>query len=207
MSQGRMMAAALMNRGAHAVLGIVSAVDPVNHAIKVRIQPDNVETGWIADVGGVQAGDLRIACPSEPGTHVVLLPLEGDAEHLVAVGAVFDTIVTAPVSPLNGKTVQPGEMLIRAGCGAPESDTRTSSSQATDDAGWCHVGRNGVMLGAGNSSLSLSHDQIILKVGDVKAVFSASGLKLSGGDVQTDEHSLDRHIHLMGTQSTGGPVG
>ncbi|GAN92696.1 phage related baseplate assembly protein [Gluconobacter thailandicus F149-1 = NBRC 100600] len=208
MTHGQMATAALVNRSAHAVFGVVSAVDPVNHAIKVKIQPDDIETGWIADVGGVQAGDLRIACPSEPGTHVVLLPIEGDAEHLVAIGSVFDTVVAAPVSPLDGSIIQPGEMLIRAGCGKPPAGNALSSSMEENaQAGWCQIGRQAVTLGAGNSNLVISQDQIILTVGGVKAVLSADGLKVSSGDVQTAEHSLNNHIHFVGTQSTGGPRG
>ncbi|WP_228119023.1 baseplate assembly protein [Gluconobacter japonicus] len=208
MTQGQIATAALVNRSAHAVFGVVSAVDPVNHAIKVRVQPDNIETGWIADIGGVQAGDLRIACPSEPGTHVVLLPIEGDAEHLVAVGAVFDTVVTAPVSPLDGSVIQPGELLIRAGCGEPPvENTLSVPVQKSAEAGWCQIDRQGVTLGAGNSRFIISQDQIVLTVGNVRAVLSASGLKVFSGDIQTEAHSLDNHIHLVGTQSTGGPIG
>ena len=207
MSDTRMLAAALANRSAHAVLGIVSAVDPSNHAIKVRIQPDNVETGWIPDVGGVQAGNLRVSCPSEPGTHVALLPLEGDGEHLIAIGAVFDTVVTAPVSPSDGQAIQPGSMLIRAGCGAPPTETNGKVGDVNPQAGWCQIGSDGVILGAGNARLHIAESGISLTIGDVMAVFSANGLKVSGGDIQTDQHSLTQHVHLMGSQTTGGPVG
>lgn len=207
MSDTRMLAAALANRSAHAVLGIVSAVDPSNHAIKVRIQPDNVETGWIPDVGGVQAGNLRVSCPSEPGTHVALLPLEGDGEHLIAIGAVFDTVVTAPVSPSDGQAIQPGTMLIRAGCGAPPTETNGKVGDVNPRAGWCQIGSDGVILGAGNARLHIAESGISLTIGDVTAVFSANGLKVSGGDIQTDQHSLTQHVHLMDSQTTGGPVG
>lgn len=207
MNDTRMLAAALANRSAHAVLGIVSAVDPSNHAIKVRIQPDNVETGWIPDVGGVQAGNLRVSCPSEPGTHVALLPLEGDGEHLIAIGAVFDTVVTAPVSPSDGQAIQPGTMLIRAGCGAPPTETNGKVGDVNPRAGWCQIGSDGVILGAGNARLHIAESGISLTIGDVTAVFSANGLKVSGGDIQTDQHSLTQHVHLMDSQTTGGPVG
>lgn len=62
-------------------------------------------------------------------------------------------------------------------------------------------------LGAGNSRFIISQDQIVLTVGNVRAVLSASGLKVFSGDIQTEAHSLDNHIHLVGTQSTGGPIG
>lgn len=65
MNDARFDAAALQGRTAHTMFGIVSAVDPVNHAVKVRIQPENIETGWISDACGVHAGIF--------GLHVRLL--------------------------------------------------------------------------------------------------------------------------------------
>ena len=89
--------------------GIVISVDPVNHAIKVRVEPDGVESGWIPDAA-IAAGGLKIACPSEVGTQVLLLPVEGDAEHPVVIGRLFDTVATVPVSPATSQPVQPGEI-------------------------------------------------------------------------------------------------
>ena len=91
--------------------GVVTAVDPVNHAVKVTIEPDGVESGWIPD-GVIAAAGLKIACPSEVGTQVLLVPVEGDAEHPVVVARVFDTIMTAPVSPATSQPVQAGEIGI-----------------------------------------------------------------------------------------------
>jgi len=91
--------------------GIITSVDPVNHAVKVRIEPDGVESGWIPD-GVIAAGGLKIACPSEVGTQVLLAAVEGDAEHPVVVARLFDTVVTVPISPVNSKPVQPGEVGI-----------------------------------------------------------------------------------------------
>lgn len=91
--------------------GIVTSVDPINHAVKVMIQPDNVESGWIPD-GVIAAGGLKIACPSEVGTQVLLVAVEGDAEHPIVVARLFDTVVTAPVSPATSKPVQAGEVGI-----------------------------------------------------------------------------------------------
>ncbi|WP_240759398.1 phage baseplate assembly protein V [Lichenicoccus roseus] len=88
---------------------IVTSVDPANHAIKARIEPDGVETGWIPD-SAVAAGGLKIACPSEVGTQVLLLAVEGDTEHPVVVGRLFDTVSAPPVSPATSQPVQPGEV-------------------------------------------------------------------------------------------------
>ena len=91
--------------------GIVTSVDPVNHAVKVMIQPDNVESGWIPD-GVIAAGGLKIACPSEVGSQVLLVAVEGDAEHPVVIARLFDTVITAPVSPVTSRPVQAGEIGI-----------------------------------------------------------------------------------------------
>lgn len=91
--------------------GIVTSVDPINHAVKVMIQPDGVESGWIPD-GVIAAGGLKIACPSEVGTQVLLVAVEGDAEHPVVIARLFDTVVTAPISPATAQPVQAGEIGI-----------------------------------------------------------------------------------------------
>ncbi len=89
--------------------GVVTSVDPVAHAVKVTIQPEGLETGWIPD-GAIAAAGLKIACPSEIGTQVLVVPVEGDAEHPIVVARVFDVAATAPISPATGRQVQPGEI-------------------------------------------------------------------------------------------------
>lgn len=207
MSDARFDAAALQGRTAHTMFGIVSAVDPVNHAVKVRIQPEDVETGWIPDAGGVHAGDLRIACPSSPGTHVVLQPVEGDGEHLVVTGCVFDTVVMAPVSPLTGAVAQPGELLVKGGCGFPPVSSSGSVGTSSAGAGWLHVGPSGVAAGAGNARIVLKDGEISFSVGGTGMTLTSAGLTVSGGDVRTDQHSLNEHVHLLGSQKTEGPLG
>ena len=91
--------------------GIVTSVDIVNHAVKVTVEPDGVESGWIPD-GAVAAGGLKISCPSEVGTQVLLVAVEGDAEHPVVIARIFDTVVTVPVSPATSRPVQAGEIGI-----------------------------------------------------------------------------------------------
>ena len=96
----------LQGRARHA---LVSAVDPNTHSVKVTIQPEATVSGWVPDPGIACAG-LRIACPSEVGTQVLIVPVEGDAEHPVIVARLFDTVMQPPVSPATGKPVQPGEI-------------------------------------------------------------------------------------------------
>ena len=91
--------------------GVVTAVDPTTHSVKVTIQPEGIVSGWIPDPGLACSG-LRISCPAETGTQVLLVPVEGDAEHPVIVARLFDTTVQAPKSPFTNKPVQPGEIGI-----------------------------------------------------------------------------------------------
>lgn len=89
--------------------GVVTSVDPVAHAVKVTLQPEAVESGWIPDPS-LAASGLKISCPSEIGTQVLVVPVEGDPEHPVVVGRLFDVVTAAPVSPATGAVVQPGEV-------------------------------------------------------------------------------------------------
>lgn len=207
MSEARFVAASVANRVAHVVHGIVSAVDPANHAVKARIQPEDIETGWFADAAMTQVGDLRIACPSVPGTHVVLLPVEGDGEHWVMTGVVYDTVMTPAVSPATGAVAQPGEMLVMAGCGVPPQDGGGAAGGVTSGAGWWHVTPKGVFCGAGDAMQSVQDGAVVWTVGDMTATLSTAGFAVSGGDVRTDQHALSKHVHPLGNQMTGEPVG
>lgn len=91
--------------------GIITSVDAVNHAVKVMIEPDGVESGWIPD-GAIAAGGLKISCPSEVGSQVLVVAVEGDAEHPVVIARLFDTVATVPVSPATSQPVQAGEIGI-----------------------------------------------------------------------------------------------
>ena len=44
--------------------------------------------------------------------------MEGDAEHPIVVARLFDTSMTAPISPATGQPVQPGEvgLFLDGGC-------------------------------------------------------------------------------------------
>lgn len=90
---------------------LVTSVDAVSHSVKVTIQPEGIESGWIPDAAIAAAG-LRIACPAEIGTQVLVVPVEGDAEHPVVIARLFDVSITPPVGPATGQPVQPGEIGI-----------------------------------------------------------------------------------------------
>lgn len=133
--------------------GIVSAVDPTNHAVKVRIMPEDIESGWIP-VKTIAAGSLRIATVPDMNTHVSVMPIEGDAEQLVVIGCQFDTVVTPPISPATNKAAQPGELLIMAGSGNPP-DVGTQS-QASSSGAWLHILKDAIFFGMGNVKVKIN---------------------------------------------------
>ncbi|KAB8122520.1 baseplate assembly protein [Komagataeibacter medellinensis] len=185
MTDPRMLAANMANAQAQPGFGLVSAVDPVNHAVKVMAQPAGVETGWLP-CAAMQVGSLRIACPPDIGAHVLLVRLEGDGEHAVCACPVYDAVVMPPASPATRQPAQPGEMLIVAGCATPPATGGTTPGSATDNAPWWHITRDTIYSGAGNATETLTNGSRAWKVGGVSMVLDANGLAVTGGPIMTD---------------------
>ena len=76
--------------GGHIRLGLVTSYDPGNFAVKVSLQPDNTETGWIA-VGSPWVGNEwgMFFAPSI-GDQVEVEFQEGGAETPIATMRLFD---------------------------------------------------------------------------------------------------------------------
>jgi len=209
----RIVATAMSQRGA-TVHGIVSAIDPVNHAVKVMVQPENVESGWLP-VSAMAAGAIRVSRLPDIGEHVRCDPVEGDAEHLVVSGAQYDTITTPPVSPATGKAAQAGELLIAAGQSAPPpTAASTQAGQAAQNAPWWHMTADAIHCGAGNATVTVKHDAITWSVGGVTMALSSGGLKVTGGTIASDTDVLSAgisgkgHVHIgvqPGSGKTGAP--
>ena len=200
-------AAAGVGKARHA---LVSAVDPVNHAVKVTLQPEGTESGWMPDPG-LAASGLRIAAPCEIGTQVLVESVEGDAEHPVIVGRLFDTTMTPPVSPVTGQPAQPGELLVLAG-----QATASGQAAATNPA-YLHIQPQGFFAGVGTTtSVAITADQIVFTIGGMTWTMTTSGVQQTGGgitstgDVIANGTSLEQHTHgyLPGsgglTQTTKG---
>lgn len=209
------VASAIKNTIPHPRFGIVSAVDPVNHAVKVHLQPEDIESGWMPYLVGARSGALRSGSPPSMGQHVKVTPIEGDPEHLVASADIHDDIVQAPVSPVTGKPAQPGEWLVRAGYGAPPTTTDgRSAGEADENGAWYHLMADAFHAGAGNASLSIANGSIALTVGGSSFTFSEGKLSISGATVETDQDvvasgiSLTSHVHggvKGGSETTSKP--
>ena len=84
-----------INRLGKAKFGIVSAVDAENGLVKVRLQPENCETGWICDAA-LSVGRAIIYSPSDIGSHVFVETVHGDGDNYVVVSRVFDSTSLPP---------------------------------------------------------------------------------------------------------------
>ncbi|AQU86238.1 baseplate assembly protein [Komagataeibacter nataicola] len=186
MHDPRMVASNIANGQAQPGFGIVSAVDPVNHAVKVMTQPSNVESGWLP-LAAMQVGSLRISCPADIGTHVMVVHIEADAEHGVAAMPIYDAVVMPPTSPVTSQPAQPGELLIVAGCPTPPANGETAPGDATRNAPWWHITRDAIYSGAGQATEALTATSKAWKVGSVGMTLDANGLAVTGGPITTDK--------------------
>ncbi|BCI68064.1 baseplate assembly protein [Acetobacter aceti] len=220
-SVAKRVAAAIKNTIPHPRLGLVSAVDPVNHAVKVKLQPEDLETGWLPYVVGSRSGALRCGSPPSIGQHVKVTPIEGDAEHLVVSADIHDDVVQAPISPVTGKPAQPGELLVRAAYGAPPTTTEGRSAGEPDANGaWYHLTAGTFYAGAGNARMAITDGSITLTVGAASFTFTEAALAVLGANITTDETvtgqtdvktssiSLNEHVHggvKSGPDTTSAP--
>lgn len=87
-------AAGLDSQGGVARFGLVSSFDPNAYAARVLIQPENVLSGWLPIISPWVGAGWGMAAPLTPGTQVLVLAQEGDAEHGVVLGAVWSAVDT-----------------------------------------------------------------------------------------------------------------
>ncbi|MDE2458552.1 MAG: phage baseplate assembly protein V, partial [Rhodospirillales bacterium] len=71
--------------------GLVSSFDPSTFSAKVMVQPENVLSGWLPVMSPWAGNGWGLAAPLPPGTQVIILAQEGDAEQGVIAGAVWSS--------------------------------------------------------------------------------------------------------------------
>lgn len=81
-----MRAQALMAQSGKASvrLGLVSSYDPANYCVKVRLQPEDFETGWLPLAAPWVGNGWGMFCPPTPGDMVEIQFQEGSAEAGIA---------------------------------------------------------------------------------------------------------------------------
>ncbi len=103
-------ASALDRAQGQARFGVVTSVDPVRHAVRVRLQPEGVLSGWLPVLAPWIGAGWGMFCLPSPGQQVLVLAQEGEAEHGVVVGASYSDRLPAPVGAV-------GEMVLRHASG------------------------------------------------------------------------------------------
>lgn len=89
----------------HIRIGLVSSFDPVTYSAKVMIQPENVLSGWLPVMSSWVGNGWGMITPILPGTQVVVLAQEGNAEQGIIAGALWSSVDRPP-------SVEAGEACI-----------------------------------------------------------------------------------------------
>ena len=87
-------------------LAIVTSVDPATYAARVKLQPEDVQTGWLPIKSAWVGAGWGLVSPPSVGDQVLVMPQEGDAEHGIIVGHLYSDQQRAP----SGGT--PGELWL-----------------------------------------------------------------------------------------------
>ena len=79
--------------------GVVTSVDPTGPFVKVTIQPDGVQSGWLPVAQSGAGGGMTAVVIPDVGMHALLVPDMGDAGHYIVVGFGHNDTVPIPVVP------------------------------------------------------------------------------------------------------------
>lgn len=92
--------------------GLVSSYDPQTHTARVKLQPDDVETGWIPVwTPFVGTGWGLVAAP-DLGSQVVILFFEGEPDNGLVIGGLFSKPEPAPLNPKTAAAVASKEFVL-----------------------------------------------------------------------------------------------
>ena len=103
-------ATALDRSQGQARFGVVASADPARHAVRVRLQPEGVLTGWLPVTSPWVGAGWGVFCLPSPGDQVLVVAQEGEAEHGVVVGGCFSDPRPPPQAAL-------GELVLRHASG------------------------------------------------------------------------------------------
>ena len=92
-------------------IGTVTSSNAQTATVKGFLQPEGVLTGWLPVLTHWCGSGWGMACPPNPGDQVVIIPLEGDAQHGLVVGRLYSNLVRPPQA-------EPGEINLshQSGC-------------------------------------------------------------------------------------------
>src|SRR5258708_28308186 len=79
--------------------GVAASVDAARYAARVKLQPDDVLTGWLPILSPWVGAGWGVVCPPAPGDQVMVPPHDGDAASGGIVRASFSGAHPAPPAP------------------------------------------------------------------------------------------------------------
>jgi phage baseplate assembly protein gpV len=93
-------ATALDLRQAEARFGAVTSVDSSKSMVRVKLQPEDVLTGWLPTLSPWIGNGWGMVCLPSPGDQVLVVFQEGDANHGVVAGRAYSAVQRPPIAPL-----------------------------------------------------------------------------------------------------------
>lgn len=96
--------------------GLVTSYDPKAYAVKLMLQPDGVETGWVPIKTQAAGSGWGVAMAPVAGCQARIEYTDGDPDHGVVTGFLFSDDDNAPT--FEGEGPQPGEFFVRDKAGS-----------------------------------------------------------------------------------------
>ena len=154
----------IVRREAHRVVaqwarprvGLVSAYDPEKHAVRVRLQPEDVETGWIPITEGHIGNGYGIAIGPNIGDQLEVQFQGSDPETARILGRLYSNEDRPP-------RVEAGEVLIRH-----QSGSRI------------FIDKNGVITIEGNETMKMKASRI-----EIEGEVEIKGNVSTEGDIES----------------------
>lgn len=165
--------------------GIVSSVNSGPnggpYTAKVRMQPEDVLTGWLPVLSSMVGPGWGLVSPPYPGQQVFVIPDTGDHAHGVIVGATWSQPAGNPTPQPPGSAagaaapVLPGEFAIVS---KPGSYIRGSN----DGSILLKAGGASITLQSADNSITMAADRLTITIGNVAInITSAGGIVIDGG--------------------------
>jgi hypothetical protein len=185
-------------------VGIISDYDPNTHAVKVMLQPENVEApGWIP-LGAVGVGNgFGVVCAPNIGDMVQVTFTRGDGKGPKVTGRFFSSVNMPPVVPSGDTWIvhKSGNMMKFNGDGtilimSPETITYQAQQ---------HHFIGPVLMDntlTGNQGIAISGDNGTGNASTVNGNFSTTGTITNNGH---DIGSMHKHVNSGGSGLGGVP--
>lgn len=116
-------------RRAHGVrVGVVSSYDPATHSVKLTMQPEGYQTGWVPIATMGIGNGFGIFCGPSTGDSVIVAYHESDKKTPIVIGR-LPTNEDAPVS------AQSGEVVFKSAFGSALQMLKDGSAALTTEKG------------------------------------------------------------------------